>query len=68
MAKLIARKYAKALFEIASDEKNHDAVGQELLFVLKCLEEEPVLYQILENPLVATNDKKKYLVPLLKGI
>ena len=37
MAKLIARKYAKALFEIASDEKNHDAVGQELIFVLKCL-------------------------------
>ncbi len=66
MAKLIAKKYAKALFEITFDEKKYDAVGDELLFILKCLEDEPMLYQVLRNPLVVTSEKKKILDSIFK--
>lgn len=67
MEKLIAKTYAKALFEVASDEEKYDVVGNELLFVFKCLEDEPELYQILKNPLVVKSEKKEILNSIFKG-
>lgn len=61
MAKLVARTYANALFEVALEEEKYDAVGQELLFILKCLKEEPKLYDILKSPLVVLKEKKEIL-------
>lgn len=66
MAELIAKKYAKALFEVTFDEERYDAVGDELSFVLKCLEDEPMLYQVLRDPLIVTNEKKKIIDSIFK--
>ena len=66
MAKLVAKKYAKALFGAAFDAGKYDTVGDELLFILKYLEDEPELYRILKNPLVITNEKKEILNSIFK--
>lgn len=66
MAKLVSKTYAKAFFEVAFDEEKYDVVNNELLFILKCLEDEPLLYQILKNPLIVTNEKKEILNSIFK--
>lgn len=59
MEKLISKTYAKALFEVALEKEKYDIVGQDLLFILRYLEDEPALYQILRNPLIVTIEKKE---------
>ena len=63
----LARKYSKAMFEIAQDEKKLDAYGEELASVKKDFASAPQLKGYLANPQIQRSDKKQLLGKLFQG-
>ncbi len=57
----VARRYAKALFEIAREEKSLDDVIQSMSNVRLAISTEPRLWPLLRNPMVTPADKVKLL-------
>jgi F-type H+-transporting ATPase subunit delta len=57
----VARRYAKALYELAKEEKSVDDVMQAMANVRHALATEPRLWPLLKNPMVTPQDKAKLL-------
>lgn len=61
MSKTVARRYAKALFEVASEQKHVDAVEKDLKQVTDALEVSPELIEWLGHPSIGNEQKKELL-------
>src|SRR6185436_19611166 len=59
LAGSVARRYAKALFELAVDKGTFEAVGQELENLARLYAESRELRQTLENPVFKLSQKRK---------
>jgi len=66
MAELVSKRYASALFEVAFEIDQYELVKDELSFILNCLKDEPSLRQLLESPLISSNEKKEILSSIFK--
>jgi F-type H+-transporting ATPase subunit delta len=64
----VARRYAKALFEIGVDRGSYEQLGNELGAVVKLLEGSSELRQALENPGFKASEKQAILRSLLPRI
>jgi len=53
----IARRYAKALFDLAVEEERFEEVGQELVEACRALDADPELRQALESAAVTRDEK-----------
>lgn len=56
----VAKRYAKALFEVAKERDQLEKVGQELKEVLQLLEGEPQLARFLYHPVIPKKAKKAF--------
>lgn len=57
----VGRRYAQALFEVASEKNNLDAIEEDLKGILSVIEKEKELQRVLYHPQV-TAEKKKELI------
>lgn len=61
MNQIVADRYAKALFELASEQNRVDKIDHDLTLVTQTVAENPELRLILDHPLVDREDKKATL-------
>ncbi|AOY75581.1 F0F1 ATP synthase subunit delta [Clostridium formicaceticum] len=66
MAELIARKYAKALFEVAQEDNNLQPIREELNFIKEALGENENFKKLLHTPLITSNEKKDIVKNVFK--
>ena len=64
----VARRYAKALFEIGVAEGNYERLGQELADLARAYTESADLRVVLENPVIKPSEKQGILNALLPRI
>ncbi|MGB5822508.1 MAG: ATP synthase F1 subunit delta [Proteocatella sp.] len=57
MVELVAKNYARALFDLAIEEKKVEEIGEEVEAVAKILESDKSFYEFFITPLVAKKDK-----------
>ena len=62
----LTRRYAKALVELAEEEKAVEAYGDELATVKEVLTQEELLRQLLDSPTLALEKKQAMLADLCK--
>ncbi len=62
----VARRYARALFQAAVQQQAVEEVGNAFQELLRTLEEQPALQQLLRNPLMA-RERKQQLVQQALG-
>lgn len=62
----IARRYARAFFEIAGEEARHEACHRELGHISALLKDNPNLGEFLANPVFGQADKMAVMEALLK--
>lgn len=62
----IARRYAKALFEIGVEGKSTDALGKALRRILGVFEGNPDLYKVLLNPMYKVEERKALVSNIIK--
>lgn len=62
MAKLGSKTYANALFELAVEEQMIDQILAEYEFISNSFDEFPELLEIINSPLVSTQEKRKIVV------
>lgn len=60
----VAKRYARALFEVASEKKAIDATEGELLGVVQVIEENEGLRKLLSHPKISAEEKKQMLETL----
>lgn len=58
MSKTVARRYAKALFEVASEQKQIDAIEKDLKRITDTFEASPELTEWLSHPSIGDRAKK----------
>jgi len=56
---VVAKRYALALFEVASTKQQINEVEQELQLITQILNDNPAFLQFLQHPQIAKEDKKK---------
>ena len=61
MSGILARRYAKALFEHSRDQKMEQAVSEDLRLLKKLLTANPSLQVFFENPAISSEDKVQTL-------
>ena len=61
----LARRYAKAIFAIGEAQKNLDKLGADLQTLARALKTSVELVDVLSNPAVRRNDRRKVLDALL---
>lgn len=66
MAKLVAKRYAEALFEVAAESQNLEQVKEEIQFVAEVFESNPELKTIFTHPRLSKSEKKSMLEELFK--
>ncbi|HAA89098.1 MAG: ATP synthase subunit delta [Thermoanaerobacterales bacterium 50_218] len=59
--KVVARRYAEALFEVASEQQNLDQVLEDLRLVVEFLRVSPELKQLLEHQKLSFGKKKEII-------
>jgi F-type H+-transporting ATPase subunit delta len=64
---VVAKRYAEALFEVASAKGNAESAGQDLGLIANALQEHPQLMQILAHPSIPQTEKKQQLTTLFSG-
>ncbi|MEW9671195.1 F0F1 ATP synthase subunit delta [Ammoniphilus sp. 3BR4] len=64
---VVAKRYAYALFEVASEKKQIDLVEQELQQIKQAFDENPAFLQFLNHPQIDKETKKKELNNLFAG-
>lgn len=64
----VARRYARAFFEIADEEKKWEEYFQELNAVCAVIEENDELKEFLTNPIVEQKDKKRIVETILDKV
>ena len=62
---LIANRYASALYELAAESKNVDAVLKDLEFLKKSIKENKDLKLLAKSPLISSDDKQKIMEKIL---
>lgn len=67
MAKLVAKRYAEALFEVAAEDGNLEQIKEEIQFVSEVFESNPELKTIFVHPRLSKTEKKGMLEELFKG-
>lgn len=68
MNRSTARRYAKALFELAQQEKLLDPVGERLARIEAMIREQPELRELCRNPIYQREERKRVLKTLLGKI
>ncbi len=63
----LARRYATAVFALASDAGSVDRVGSELQMVLRMIHSDPVILQYFTSPIVNRIEKEQTLLESLRG-
>jgi F-type H+-transporting ATPase subunit delta len=63
----VAKRYAEALYSVASERGQADAVEQDLKGILEVLNSHPELVNILEHPGISIDAKKKQVAELFQG-
>lgn len=58
MAQLVAKTYAKALFEVATESNQLDKFAEELKFVLETFQHHPMFYELYKTPQISNDEKK----------
>ncbi|WP_128896227.1 F0F1 ATP synthase subunit delta [Longirhabdus pacifica] len=58
---IVAKRYAKALFEVAQSKKQVEEVGQQLAAIVDAFEQEEHISRFLLHPNVSNQDKSKVL-------
>jgi len=61
----ISVRYAKALYELASEQNSAKEIYDHSLVVSNIIESSSVLYQILHNPVILVSEKEKILNSIL---
>jgi len=64
----IARRYAKALFEIGVEDGNYERMGREVRAMARALKTSPELAMALSNPAFARSDREKVLKAVLQRL
>jgi len=54
----LANRYAKALFELALEQKKLDEIGRDMLFISDTIDTSPDLAQMLKSPIVKLETKE----------
>lgn len=67
MAKLVAKRYAEALFEVAAESNELDKVREEIDFIADVFESNPELKTIFTHPRLSKREKKAMIDELFKG-
>ena len=65
---LIANRYASALYELAAESKNIDAVLKNFEFLQKNIKENKDLKLLVKSPLIASDDKQKIMEKILSNL
>ena len=56
MVELVAKNYARALFELALEENQIDEIGEELEAIVKILDMDKMYYEFFVTPLVSKKE------------
>ena len=64
----LARRYARAIIELGTEQKNLDRVGGELRALAGAMKESPELVSSLTNPAIRRADRRKVIDALLQRI
>ncbi|SFB15864.1 F-type H+-transporting ATPase subunit delta [Acetitomaculum ruminis DSM 5522] len=67
MAKLVSTTYGDALFELALDENQLDALYEEVTAVVQALEDNPELIKLLNHPNIDKEEKIKVVENVFEG-
>ena len=65
---MLARRYAKAIFDLASEQGALDKVGADLRAVSAAMKESAELSATLSSPAIRRGDRRKVVDALLKGM
>ncbi|MBA4602959.1 F0F1 ATP synthase subunit delta [Thermoactinomyces mirandus] len=68
MSKAVAKRYAKALFEVASEKKCVDLIEKDLKHIADIFAASPELSQMLNHPAIGTEQKKELVTKVFKGL
>lgn len=63
---IVAKRYAHAFFEVASEKNQVDAVEQELQTIERAIDENPAFLQFLKHPQITNEMKKKEIEAIFK--
>ncbi len=63
----ISVRYARALFELAKEEKLNDQVKSNMLYLLGIIDEVPEFRLLIDDPLIKINQKKEIVRALFKN-
>ncbi len=67
MAKLVGKRYAEALFEVAAEENKLEEFKQEIKAVADVFKDNPKLETIFTHPRVTKDEKKQMIKELFEG-
>lgn len=67
MAKLVANRYASALFEVGIEENKVDIFASELSDVVEIFKKNEDFYKLLKSPLMSKKEKKEMLHTVFKN-
>jgi F-type H+-transporting ATPase subunit delta len=65
---MLARRYAKAIFDIGSDQGGLDKLGADLRTLSAAMKESAELQQVLTSPALKKSDRRKVIDALLQRI
>ena len=65
---MLARRYAKAIFDIGSEQGGLDKMGADLRVLSKAMNDSPELVSTLSNPAIRRSDRKAIIDALLQRI
>ncbi|WP_027415213.1 F0F1 ATP synthase subunit delta [Aneurinibacillus terranovensis] len=63
----VAKRYARALFEVASEHKSIDATEQELAEITAIIKDNADLRKLLTHPKISADEKKQLMNSLFAG-
>jgi len=63
---VVARRYAKALFDLATEQGQVDAIGEEFGLLRRVLDETPELVELLANPAHTRAERKRIAGEILQ--
>ncbi|RKD23066.1 ATP synthase F1 subunit delta [Ammoniphilus oxalaticus] len=63
---IVAKRYAYAFFEVASEKNQVDAIEQELQLIKQAMDENPAFLQFLQHPQITKAEKKKEITTVFK--
>jgi F-type H+-transporting ATPase subunit delta len=63
----LARRYATAVFELASEAKDIDNVGAQLTTILGTMESDPAIRDFFVSPVVSRDEKERALLATFQG-